>query len=122
MKETEEFVGQVTLMHFIRSITQSSFIDYSLMNTYWGNGYALEATNAAIDIAFKDHKLHRVVAGIEPDNNRSIKLVRKLGFRREGISKKIVLLRNDWQDLIQFALTTEDRNLKWTGKAQARKR
>jgi ribosomal-protein-alanine N-acetyltransferase len=109
-------------MNFVRSVTQSSFIGYALFNKYWGFGYAEESVNALIEIAFRDHKLHRVVAGIEPDNKRSIKLAKKLGFRKEGISKRVVLLRGKWQDLIQFALTTEDKNIKWSGQVEIRKR
>lgn len=122
LKSTGQFIGRVSLMNFVRSVTQSSFLGYALFNPYWGKGYAKEAVEALIDIAFKDHKLHRVVAGIEPKNKRSIKLVQKLGFRREGISKRVVLLRNKWQDLVQYALTTEDRKIKWDGEVQMRKK
>lgn len=122
LKSTGQFIGRVSLMNFIRSVTQSSFIGYALFNPYWGKGYAVEAVNALIDIAFKDHKLHRVVAGIECDNRRSIKLVKKLGFRKEGVSKRVVLLRDEWQDLVQYALTSEDRKIKWSGNVALRKR
>ena len=122
LKSNGAFIGRVSLMNFVRSVTQSSFIGYALFNRYWGLGYAEEAVHALIDIAFKDHKLHRVVAGIEPDNKRSIRLAKKLGFRKEGLSKRVVLLRDEWQDLIQFALTPEDRKIKWTGQTQLRKK
>lgn len=117
-----ELIGRIGLGHFIRSVTQSSFIGYALFNKYWGLGYAEEAVAALIDIAFSDHKLHRVVAGIEPDNKRSLRLVKKLGFRKEGVSKRVVLLRGEWQDLIQYALTTEDKKMKWSGQIEIRKR
>lgn len=122
LKSNGNFIGRVSLMNFVRSVTQSSFIGYALFNRYWGQGYAEEAVNALIDIAFKDYKLHRVVAGIEPDNKRSIRLAKKLGFRKEGLSKRVVLLRDEWQDLVQFALTTEDKKIKWTGQTQLRKK
>lgn len=122
LKNRKILIGRVGLGHFIRSVTQSSFVGYALFNPYWGQGYAHEALTALIDIAFKDHKLHRIAAGIEPDNKRSIKLVKKLGFRKEGTSRRIVLLRDKWQDLVQYALTTEDYNLKWHGKVEMRKK
>lgn len=122
LKNKKILIGRVGLGHFIRSVTQSSFAGYALFNPYWHQGYAHEALTALIDIAFKDHKLHRIAAGIESDNKRSIKLIKKLGFRKEGISRRIVLLRNGWQDLVQYALTTEDYNLKWHGKVGMRKK
>lgn len=121
LNQTGEYIGRVSLMSFVRSITQSAFIGYALFNPHWGQGYAEEAVRALINIAFKDHKLHRVVAGIEPDNRRSIKLALKLKFRREGLSKRVVLLRGVWQDLVQYALTTEDIYLKWKGNTHLRK-
>ena len=111
-KETNDFMGSLSVMSIVRSITQSAFIGYSLLNNYWGQGYAEEAVNALIDIAFNDHKLHRVVAGIEPGNTKSTKLVKKIGFRKEGTAKRIVLLRGKWRSLVQFAFTTEDRKIK----------
>lgn len=116
------FIGRVSLMNFVRSVTQSSFVGYALFNKYWGLGYAEEAVTALIDIAFRDHKLHRIVAGIEPDNKKSIKLAKKLGFRKEGIAKRVVLLRGEWQDLTQYSLTTEDKKIKWSGQVEIRKR
>lgn len=121
LKNSGEYIGRVSLMNFVRSITQSSFIGYALFNPYWGKGYAAEAVKALIDIAFKDHKLHRVVAGIEPQNTRSHKLAKKLKFRKEGTSKRVVLLRGEWQDLAQYALTTEDLKIKWQGEVGTRK-
>lgn len=122
LKSTGAFIGRIGLGHFVRSVTQSAFAGYSLFNSYWGMGYAQESVDALIDIAFRDHHLHRVVAGIEPDNKKSIQLIKKLGFRKEGISKRIVLMRNEWQDLIQYALTTEDRKMKWSGQIEVRKK
>ncbi len=119
-KKTGEYIGMLCLMNFVRSVTQSAFVGYSLFNQYWGLGYANEALLALIDIAFNDHKLHRIVAGIEPQNKKSIQLVKKIGFRKEGVSKKIVLLRDQWQDLVQYALTCEDVGIQWQGSIQRR--
>lgn len=107
-RKTGAYMGSLTLGHLIRSLTQSTILGYSLLNNYWGYGYASEAILAVLDIAFRDHKLHRVVAGIEPDNKRSLKLIKKLKFRREGLSKGIVYLRGDWRDLVQYSINSED--------------
>lgn len=119
-KKTNKFIGRVSLMNLVRSVTQSAFVGYALFNNYWGNGYAEEAVNGLITLAFTKHHLHRVVAGIEPDNKPSIRLAKKLGMRKEGVSKNIVLLRGEWQDLIQYALTCEDRKIRWKGQVQVR--
>lgn len=38
-----ELIGQIALMNFVRSVTQSSFLGYRIFNHYWGNGCAQEA-------------------------------------------------------------------------------
>ncbi len=120
-KKTKKYIGRVSLMNCIRSVTQSSFIGYVLFNNYWGHGFAAEAMNGLFQLAFKKHKLHRVVAGIEPENLRSIKFAKKLGMRKEGVSKRVVLLRGQWRDLVQFALTSDDLNIKWKGQITQRR-
>lgn len=112
-KKTGAYIGGLTLGHIIRSITQSAILGYGLLSSHWGQGYASEAILAVLDIAFRDHHLHRVVAGIEPDNRRSLRVVKKLGFRREGLSKGLVYLRGDWRDLIQYAINSEDVGIQW---------
>jgi RimJ/RimL family protein N-acetyltransferase len=120
-KKTKKYIGRVSLMNCIRSVTQSSFIGYVLFNNYWGQGFAAEAMSGLFQLAFTKHKLHRVVAGIEPENLRSIKFAKKLGMRREGVSKRVVLLRGQWRDLVQFALTSDDLNIKWKGQITQRR-
>ena len=65
-------------------------------------------TWAAIKFAFNELKLHRVEAGIEPSNKRSIALVKSLGLRREGLSKRRLFLNDQWLDMSIYALTKEE--------------
>lgn len=101
-------VGASSLMQVTRGVAQSAFLGYGIHNNYWGMGYGKEAVRAVIDIALRDIKLHRIEAGIEPKNLRSIKLAKSLGMRREGLKKRAIYLRNNWVDLIAFTLTSED--------------
>ncbi|MGZ3787152.1 MAG: GNAT family N-acetyltransferase [Bacteriovorax sp.] len=119
-KDTKELIGFVGIMNVIRSVTQSAFLGYRLFNRHWGEGFAEEAIHGVFQIAFKEIKIHRLTAGIEPDNKRSIRLAKKLGMRKEGLLKKVVFLRSDWRDLIQFAIDCEEVGIPWKGKAQQR--
>jgi ribosomal-protein-alanine N-acetyltransferase len=103
-KKTKKIVGRYSLMNFVRSITQSGIIGYSLFNQYWGAGYGREALEALIALGFKKHHLRRLIAGIEPENKRSKALAKRCGLYREGICKGLVYIRGDWQDLEQFVI------------------
>ena len=58
-------------------------IGYRLIREYWGNGYATEAGGAVRDYAFINLKLARLVALIEPINQRSIGVAKKIGMSYE---------------------------------------
>jgi hypothetical protein len=53
---------------------------------------------ALVDHAFEDRGLHRVAANIIPHNNRSIALVRALGFTREGVLRGLIEIDGAWRD------------------------
>ncbi len=114
--KTGVLIGGVSIMEVSRGISQTAYLGYRIFNNYWGKGYGKEAVRAMIEIAFEDIKLHRIEAGIEPSNKRSLKLARSLGMRREGLKKRVLFLRNTWVDLIMFTLTSEDLNLKYPTK------
>ncbi|MGL5929623.1 MAG: GNAT family N-acetyltransferase [Dermatophilaceae bacterium] len=52
--------------------------------------------------------LHRIEVNIRPENTASLAVVRKLGFRDEGLRRRMLHIDGDWRDHRSFALTTED--------------
>lgn len=118
IKKTGEFCGYVMAMDIVRSITHSAYLGYTLLNQFWGRGIATAAIQKFFKIAFSDLGLHRLQAGIEPQNKRSLKVARKLKMRKEGVSKRVVYLRGEWQDLVQFAITSEEVGIKWKGQSK----
>lgn len=110
-----EFCGYVMAMDVVRGITHSAFLGYTLLNQYWGKGIATIAIKKFFEVAFTKLCLHRLQAGIEPNNKRSLAVVKKLKMRREGVSKRVVYLRGEWQDLVQFSITSEEVGIKWKG-------
>ena len=55
-------------------------IGYAFGKTYWGKGYAYETCCAVIDYAFKELRIKRIVIGADLDNERSTRLLQRLGF------------------------------------------
>jgi ribosomal-protein-alanine N-acetyltransferase len=73
---------------------------YDLAREHWGKGIMTEAMKAVIDFGFEKMELNRIEVFIMPRNKRSIKLVKNLGFKREG------LLRQRYFD--EFGHLTDD--------------
>jgi ribosomal-protein-alanine N-acetyltransferase len=59
-------------------------IGYGLVPEARGRGYAIEAVRAAFEWATRVHGIHRFRASVSPDNERSLNLIRKLGFTQTG--------------------------------------
>lgn len=108
-RKTQALMGFTSLMDISRAIFQNAYLGYSLISTYWGQGFAKEAVSASLDIAFKNLRLHRVEAGISPKNKRSLALAKSLGMRREGKSLRRLYLDGHWQDMVLYAMTAEER-------------
>ncbi len=112
----QEYVGMIVASEVIRGINQSAYLGIAILNQYWGKSIASNSVRMFLKIAFKELNLHRLVAGIEPKNKRSLVAIKALGFRREGISRKTVFLHNEWLDLIQYSITSEDVGIKYKWK------
>jgi len=59
-------------------------VGYTLLPAAQGQGYAIEAVRAAFEWATRVHGIRRFRAAVAPDNERSLKLIAKLGFRQTG--------------------------------------
>ena len=82
----------------------------TLLLGYWlgtghrGEGYATEAVETILRAAFRRPTTHRVVAYVFAYNPRSQALLRRVGFRREGVAREAFHKGDRWIDDVQFAL------------------
>lgn len=79
-------------------------IGYTVARAYQGHGYAREAVAAMIGYAFATAGLHRITATTDTANAPSIRLLERLGFRREGHFVQSFYDDGSWRDEYQFAL------------------
>jgi ribosomal-protein-alanine N-acetyltransferase len=87
---------------------RSAYLGYSAFVPFDGHGYMTEGLRLVLREAFGPIGLHRVEANVQPDNARSIALVERLGFRREGFSPRYLKIAGRWRDHIRYALLAED--------------
>jgi ribosomal-protein-alanine N-acetyltransferase len=67
-----------------------------------------EGMRLVINYAFYALNLHRIEVNIQPKNIASIKLIKGLGFSKEGLSQRYLNINEQWQDRERWALTIED--------------
>ena len=63
-------------------------LGYDMAVSRWGQGVASEAAGAVIEYGFTAMKLHRIQAHTIADNHRSVRLLERLGFQREGTPRE----------------------------------
>jgi len=80
--ETSGFLGQVCVQPLPGS--ESIELGYHFLSNTWGHGYATEAAFALLDLFFASMDRVHISAVVLPDNTRSLKVVRKLGFELCG--------------------------------------
>ena len=74
-----------------------------------GGGGLVPATLALVaDHAMGELGLHRIEVNIRPENTASLAVVRRLGFRDEGVRPRMLRIDGAWRDHRSFALTSED--------------
>ena len=108
-RESNELLGVVNVNEIIRRSFQSGLLGYYAFSPHGGHGYMREALYALVTQAFGSFSLHRLEANIQPQNEKSIALVRSLGFRLEGFSPRYLKVAGRWCDHERWALLAEDR-------------
>jgi ribosomal-protein-alanine N-acetyltransferase len=103
----EELAGVVNVSEVVRGAFCSAYLGYYAFVPNDGCGYMRAGLTKVIGLSFGKYRLHRLEANIQPENARSIELVRGLGFRREGYSPKYLKIGGRWRDHERWAITTE---------------
>lgn len=77
---------------------------YVLNRSYWHRGYTTEASQAIVRCAFLQLNLHRLFATCDTRNGTSMRVMERLGMRREAHFLADVLQRAQWRDSYLYAL------------------
>jgi ribosomal-protein-alanine N-acetyltransferase len=101
-------VGVFNFSEIVRGAFESAYLGYYAFAPHAGRGYGTEALALALDRAFGELALHRVEVNVQPGNRGSLALVERLGFEREGYSRRYVRVAGRWRDHVRFAMLSED--------------
>lgn len=85
----------------------NAYLGYSAFNPWAGRGFMGEGLALLLHVAFHQLGLHRVEANIQPENTRSVALVQRAGFIREGYSPGYLKIGGVWRDHERWAIRSE---------------
>lgn len=105
--------GTVTIFDILRGTQHSGWVGYHVFNHLTGRGLATEALGGLIELGFGALGLHRLEACVEPENLPSRAVLRRCGFRLEGLARRRILQRGAWRDVETYGLTVEDLGRVW---------
>jgi RimJ/RimL family protein N-acetyltransferase len=97
-KESNESMGMCGLIK--REALDNVDVGYAFLPRYWSRGYALESVLAVLEYAQNIVQLDRVVAIVDPNNQGSLRVLERSGFRFE----KMVRLSEDDIELKLFTI------------------
>ncbi len=103
-RKTNKHIGNVTLNH-IHPIHRTA--DTGLMigdKAFWGKGYAFETWTLLIDFAFTQLGLRKIIAGAVAGHEGSLLVLKRLGFRQEGVFRGEFFLDGIYLDTLRMGL------------------
>lgn len=103
-RETGTMLAGCNFTNIVRGIFQACNLGYSVDHTRQGQGLMFEVAQAGIAYMFGTQGLHRVMANHMATNLRSEKLLRRLGFEREGYARAYLKIGGQWEDHVLNAL------------------
>jgi len=102
-------LGNISVWFISRSF-KTGEIGYWVRSDAVGQGIATEAARRAVEVAFDELHLHRVILRIAVGNRASERVAEKLGFTREGVLREEIKVRGEWLDHSVWGLLEHERH------------
>lgn len=109
-------IGEVSLI-WRSSEARQGEVGWIFDPGYHGHGYATEAANAMLDLAFGPGDMHRVAARCDVRNDASWRLMERLGMRREAHFREHAIFKNTWDEEYIYALLWQEWRARRAGEA-----
>jgi RimJ/RimL family protein N-acetyltransferase len=100
-------VGEMVLKWLDRQHGQGE-IGFVLNPAYQGHGYATEAADAVLGLAFDGLGLHRVIGRCDARNTGSARVMERLGMRREAHFVQNERFKGEWGDELVYAILASE--------------
>ena len=115
--ESGPVVGTCNYTNIVRGPFLACHLGYQIARSHEGQGLMAEALRATNGFVFREMKLHRIMANYRPENERSARLLERLGFVREGLAKDYLFIDGAWRDHVLTALVNPEFDPAWVESA-----
>ncbi len=106
--DDKSLLGGINIGNIRRGVAQSASLGYWIGVTHARNGYMKESLKLLIPSLFIDLRLNRIEAATLEDNIASRNLLKKIGFKKEGILRKYLKINGSWRDHVLYGLLESD--------------
>lgn len=106
--EPGKILGRVSFFNFAYGGMMSCSIGYHLDENETSQGYMTEAVTESCRMIMDVMKIHRIEAFILPNNERSLSLIKRCGFKHEGRRISYMHINGRWEDHEAFYLLNAD--------------
>jgi ribosomal-protein-alanine N-acetyltransferase len=100
--------GGINVSNIRHGVSQSGSVGYWMGEQFAGRGLMAEALGLVVHHCFGALRLHRLEAACIPQNERSMRVLEKAGFRREGLLHAYLKINGHWQDHFLYALVADE--------------
>ena len=106
--DDKTLLGGINVGNVRRGVAQSASLGYWIGEKHSRNGYMKEALKLLIPSLFVDLRLNRIEAATLEENIASKNLLKKIGFKKEGVLRKYLKINGTWRDHILYGLLEND--------------
>jgi ribosomal-protein-alanine N-acetyltransferase len=107
-KHSNRLIGSFAYWRIIKTHGRAE-IGYSIHPDFWGNGIMTETFKTLIEFGFNTMKLHSIEANVNPQNEKSIKLLERVGFKKEAHFRENFFFNNQYLDSYIYSLLESDK-------------
>ncbi len=106
-KSSNQLIGDFGIWRLDRNNSRGE-IGYVLSHEHWGKGFMKETLNTILNYAFNVLNLHSIEANVNPENDNSISLLTKFGFKQEAYFRENYYYNGRFLDSAIFCILKSD--------------
>ncbi len=107
LKNTDTLIGGININHLNLGAARHGSLGYWLDEAYQGRGLMTQSVRVIMDYMFIDLHLQRAQAACVPENEKSMRVLKRAGMCEEGFAKDYIQINGVWRDHHLFALTRQ---------------